>query len=324
MAIDVGYWFSSKAECQNAADAAALAGASKMLTWDSAFKVLGVDPSAAFAEAQTFALSNQNNGTNLNIRPNDCTMGWWDFDTRSMDPSRTYPLSASGVDPDDVTAFKVQVRRDNTLNLPISSFFAPIFGIDEVAINVSAAAYLGYAGNVAVGDVELPIAVLADAVGDGSSGEFVPRCGSVLSFRSENTETAEWTTFFDWPTNDRTVKSYVKGDKLPPALDATTGDVLNVINGNLSNNTFRALQDRFDANKDPSTGTWTTWLPVVLPGHSATKSTLVGFVQFEISGVYTAPAKEVRGNMKCDSILPYSRGGGGNFGVRAGIPVLVD
>ena len=95
LAIDVGYWFSSKEECQNAADAAALAGSSKMLTWNSAFKVDGVDPIASFAEAQSLSLNKQNSGTSLDIQASDCRLGWRDFSKRSLEPSRTYFVGAS-------------------------------------------------------------------------------------------------------------------------------------------------------------------------------------------------------------------------------------
>ncbi|BEQ13672.1 pilus assembly protein TadG-related protein [Desulfoferula mesophila] len=327
MAIDIGYWFSSKSECQNAADAAALAGASKLLTWNTTtMDVTGVDPTAAFAEAKTFSLSNQNAGTSLDILENDCLMGWWDFASRSLDPSRTFPMTATTTDPDDVTAFRVHVRRDATMNLPITSFFASIFGINQVNIDVVATAYLGWVSNVNEGDVELPIALIADAVADGSSGEYTPRCGQELTFRSENTETAEWTNFFDSPTNDVDIRRYVTGAKTAPALDATTGDQLNVTNGSLSQVTFNKLVDRFEAERVPNApgGTWKTWMPVIYPSGSANTAQLVGFVQIEITDVLTAPDKLVKGVIDCNSILPYSRGGGGNFGVRAGIPVLVE
>ncbi len=68
LAVDLGYMYVAKGQLQNAADAAALAGATQ----------LGTTVQKVKDEAIKFALTNKAAGENVAITNNDITLGYWD------------------------------------------------------------------------------------------------------------------------------------------------------------------------------------------------------------------------------------------------------
>jgi Flp pilus assembly protein TadG len=320
-AVDLGMLYTARAELQNAADAAALAGASTMVGYDDSGSMVA-QCDEGISNAKQVASSNKALAVNLTLLDGDITMGYWDSDNKAFDPSRT----GYSADPADLTAFQVTLRRDQEANSPVTTIFAGIVGMDQVNIRATSTAFLGYAGTLPSGEVDLPIAVKEDVV----TGPGGPRCDTWIIFHSEREETAEWTTFFQSPANDPNVRDYVDGSATVP--EVSVGDMINVINGNLSNHTFRALQRRFRANQ--VNGNWNVTLPVIKDStgsssnrHScscqSTQKEVVGFVSYVITGVYTAPRKTVSGYMVCDVTVENSSGGGGNYGTRASNAQLV-
>lgn len=309
LAVDLGVIYSAKAELQNAADAAALAAANTMVSTSG--EVTVATPETALQTARTISLANEALGVNLTLLDQDFVIGFWDTGTGDFDPTRIGFSS----DPSDLTAVRVTVRRDNNANTPVSTFFAGILGINTVNVTATATAFLGFPGSVPGDTVDLPIAILQDKVRSGDA----PLCGEELSFHSENGETAEWTTFFMWPSDSNTVDNYVCDCWDTPELKI--GDIINVVNGNLSNNVFIHLRNRFNANQVD--GEWTVTLPVVDPGSSPTQSTVVGFMKFTITSVQTAPYKNVTGYLHCGGAVPGSSSGGTDFGTRAATAVLI-
>lgn len=308
-AIDLGMVYNARSELQNAADAAALAAANTMVTQSAG--VTTATPGEALQTAKTLSLANQSLNKPLSLLDQDFTIGFWDEDAGAFDASRMGFSS----DPSDLTAVRVTLRRDDLANSPVSTFFAGIFGIDTVDVSATATAFLGFPGEVPGDTVDLPIAILEDKIVDGDG----PNCGEVLSFHSESGETAEWTTFFKWPTNSPTVDGYVCDCWDTPELKI--GDDINVVNGNLSNNVFSHLKQRFDRSKVG--GEWTVTLPVVSSGSSSTVSTIVGFMKFTITEVQRAPHKNVTGYLQCGEVVSGSSSGGTDYGSRAANSVLI-
>lgn len=317
--VDLGLLYATKNELQNAADAAALAGASTLVTYDQDRNVMA-QPDVAITTAQQVALANQALGVNLQLRLEDITLGLWVEPDKDFDPDHIGPSS----DPNYLSACRVVVRRDNLANSPVSTIFAGAVGFSVVNVTALSTAELGYAGSVGDGMVDLPIAVKDDALtSDGS-----PICGQTISFHSENDENAEWTSFFTSPSNDPNVRDYVDGTLSVPALQV--GDEVNVINGNLSTHTFDALADRFqsegtDLDGDGNADAWQVLLPVIGGTSSgASSATIVGFAHLIITEVRNAPYKEITGVLQCGLVVPGSTTGGGNFGSRATTPKLVE
>ncbi len=155
MTIDLGQLFVGKNELQNIADAAALAGAKKLIqAKDPANPWLAaVYCSEAITTAQAVAGENRSFGATMTVTGTDVTLGQWDLTTGSF--SRTGCSS----DPLNVTAIQVTVRRDGTDNPQLSTFFGGLLGVPEMSTSATAVAYLGLAGT---SSLSLPFAVPAN------------------------------------------------------------------------------------------------------------------------------------------------------------------
>ncbi|MBU4565518.1 MAG: hypothetical protein KMY53_10670 [Desulfarculus sp.] len=317
--VDLGLLYATKNELQNAADAAALAGATTLVTYDQDRNITA-QPDVAITTAQQVALANQAMGVNLQLRLEDITLGLWVEPDKDFDPDHIGPSS----DPNYLSACRVVVRRDNLANSPVNTIFAGAVGFSVVNVTALSTAHLGYAGSVGDGMVDLPIAVKEEALNPGNG----PICGSALTFRNESSENGEWTTFFTAPSNDVAVDRYVTGELTVPALEV--GDTVNVTNGTLSQNTFNDLTDRFQANGtdldgDGNADAWQVLLPVISEGGGgASTASIAGFAHMIITEVRDAPYKEITAVLQCGLVVPNSTTGGGNFGSRATTPKLVE
>lgn len=317
LSVDLGMLYVAKSELQNAADAAALAGADSLVGSNGSGEAVA-QPETAVNMAKEVSLANQALKVSLTLLDQDITMGLWDFALGDFDPAHIGP---SG-DPDELTAFRAKVRRDETANTPVPTFFAGLLGLAQAEVSATSVALLGWAGSAPEGTVDLPIAVKADALNDGNG----PLCGNALEFHDEGNENAEWTTFFTWPTNDPAVRQYITGAQPSPPLQV--GDEISVINGNLSNHAFADLRSRFLAEGDDTDGDgeadwWPVTLPVMEPNGSSTSATVAGFANMIITGVSPAPDKNITGFLLCGMVQDGSVTGGGNYGTRADAPKLV-
>jgi Flp pilus assembly protein TadG len=307
-AVDLGMFYVAKAELQNAADAAALAAADTMVSYDANGNA-STATGTALASARTISGANQAIGVNVPLKDpagSDFTIGYWDTTTGDFDPNRT---GMGILNPDDLTGVRVKIRRDDQANTPLDTYFAGIVGLRTLNLTATSTAFLGWSGQVPAGTVDLPIAVAASAITNNN----LPDCGKSLTFHSENDENSEWTTFFTSPANNPNVDAYVTGDLEIPELKV--GDQVNVINGNLSNSTFDDLKTRFDQNAVG--GVWTVQLPVVTWDANSTVATISGFCNFSITEVRGAPDKDLTGTLACQMVIPNSSTGGGNYGTRA-------
>ena len=317
-AVDLGMIYAARSELQNAADSAALAGANTLIAYNGDNLAIA-QPSVATANAQSFTEANTTLNAPLIMLSDDLTMGFWDAQTGDFDYSRVGP----SLDPDDLTALRVKLRRDDSANSPVNTWFAQAVGIDQVPLSVRSTAHLGYAGSTKAGQVDLPIAIIDTAIKDGDG----PTCGDVIQFTNESDETAEWTTFFTWPSSDPSVRQYIKGELEIPPLEV--GQEINVNNGKISQHAFQDLMSRFqnegaDLDGDGNADEWKVLLPVTNEGGPSATSTVVGFCNFVITAVTDAPEKRIDGWLECGKVVPDSQTGGDDFGSRANYAKLVN
>jgi Mg-chelatase subunit ChlD len=115
--VDLGYMFTVQNQLQAAADAAALAAASRLAS-----------TSNVFPEAQQFASYNSAGTRVVNLRTQDVEVGMWQANARTFTPG------ANG------NAVRVTARCDEVLNGRTPFFFAKIFGQTDFKANVSAVA----------------------------------------------------------------------------------------------------------------------------------------------------------------------------------------
>jgi Flp pilus assembly protein TadG len=315
-ATDLGIVYTARGELQNAADAAALAAAKNMFTQDPVTKDAITTPEAARATAHEFSQANSALGASLTLLDPDYTIGWWDL------TAEAFTRTGESSNPDDINAVEVMLRKDDLANNPVTTMFAGVVGVSKVDVTAKSLAFVGYAGAIPEhGGLGFPIAVKTSAVTGGDG----PACGTQLTFHSENNENASWTTFDRWPSNDPTVDKFICDCYTVP--DLKIGDTINIINGNLSNNTFNNLRHRFEHEGTDIDGDghleWVVILPVIPDEANSGAAEVLGFATFEIEEVHSAPLKMVRGVLRCNTIIPSADTGGPNYGARAGNPKLV-
>jgi Flp pilus assembly protein TadG len=150
-AVDMSWLVLTRSELQNAADAAALAGANRLgdnyvlfslPTQTSANKTTLISGavSAATTAAQTYAAANSAGGvSSLTLLSSDIDVGYTDnsgnYTSNSTNPA-LYP-----------NTIKVTMRRDSTANGSLSMFFAPAIGVSTVDVQAAATA-MAYGGRV--------------------------------------------------------------------------------------------------------------------------------------------------------------------------------
>jgi len=151
--IDIGYICSVQAELQDAADAAALAGAAQLqtpfvnyyapgqtnqqlvyLTATGSTDYLGIYPSGLqppTPTAQQYAAYNQAGGVYVNVPASDISFSFYD--------GTTFHSSSSvmGLFPNTIN---VTTRRDNVANGALGLFFGKIFGISNIDLTATASA----------------------------------------------------------------------------------------------------------------------------------------------------------------------------------------
>jgi Flp pilus assembly protein TadG len=136
--VDLGYMIVVRTELQNAADAAAMAGAEQLMEPYARFYAPGqtvaqqlliyLDAVAmAKATAKAVSVMNTAGGANINLQDGDVKVGFYDGTTFTASPALWLPGTNF---PNSV---QVLARRDNTggstSNGPVPLFFAPVFGM---------------------------------------------------------------------------------------------------------------------------------------------------------------------------------------------------
>jgi Flp pilus assembly protein TadG len=127
--VDIGYVICVKAQLQDAADAAALAGALQLM--DPQFNGItntsvaaNSNITAAQTAAKKFALANTAGSTTLTLPAADIVVGYMATPTNQQ---QTLTAWSSGNLPNCI---QVLLRRDSTANTPVSLFFARVLGIN--------------------------------------------------------------------------------------------------------------------------------------------------------------------------------------------------
>lgn len=152
--IDVGYIILCQTELQNAADAAALAGADRLQDLYVDYNAPGADQSAVLTQATTnvapsgstpgspmytaeqFSNYNVAGGVNVSVPDSDVVFGY-------TDANGNYSTSYTGFP----NTIDVTTRRDDIKNTPVSLFFGPVFNKATQALTAHARATI-YVGDV--------------------------------------------------------------------------------------------------------------------------------------------------------------------------------
>jgi Flp pilus assembly protein TadG len=130
--VDAGYMALVKADLQNAADAAVLAGAEKLQSLYVQYNqplqtnqprilidaTTNSGSNSPMATAELFASYNKAGNVSLNLPDSDVTFGFTDINGVYTSPCSGFP-----------NTIQVVLRRDNTANSPLQLFFGGILGM---------------------------------------------------------------------------------------------------------------------------------------------------------------------------------------------------
>jgi len=325
LVVDIGYAAVVRNELQNAADAAALAGARQL---GANYEPLSMADQQAYVcdratvTAPVIAVAGQNLAANapISVLGADIVIGKWDATTRG-------PIVEDLNQPD---AVQVTVRRDSEINGPVSTFFARVLGINTYDAGATATAALTGTMKVDPGEL-IPVGLSKDWFD--STPTF---CGQPIKFNPSNAASgcAGWNTFTRWPANtaylrDTILEGWLSGSFTPPGAEwpvdfvfygNTPGATLLTAFENLFN--YMKTRDRDD---DPDT--WSVYVPVYDNGTGCSNPTgtlpIVGFAAAKITSISGPPDHLINAVVVCDLVEPTSRGGGNDYGVKGSIPGLV-
>jgi Flp pilus assembly protein TadG len=273
LAIDIGHLFVVRNELQNAADAAALAGAHELYLVSGSTITVNVNANQVAYDQALF-----NNSERIPVeaiwKPGqnvpspgtvvDIQRGHWSFGTHTFTasdstnpPDITKSTPVLDADPNFINAVQATARRQDK---PAASFFAQIFGYQSFLMEATAVAYIGFAGSLEPGEADMPIAVCQQALRD-SSGNYNCRVGRFINSSGGGTgNTGAWTNFTQLlpdgtggcgTANPPSVRGYVSGTTTVPGV--TFGAGLGTIGGNVTTLT-KLLYDRWK----PDPKSWPT------------------------------------------------------------------
>lgn len=257
LVVDVGHLYSVRSELQNAADAAALAGARALFPisgYPDATLIPLTDPpycSLAVSAGRAAAASNQAGAvTNLATVTDDVQTGIWNWDAKTfaLDATPSY----------DINAVRSTVRRDSVANQPVASWFAQILGIDSTPVNALSVAAVGYIKKPA-GKV-LPIWIPTDIWGD-------LKDNTPIKGNPDLTDKFAWCAPVPESANASYVKDAIRGVDGTPF--AAISEVVNLQNG-VDGAAFKYIQDNIDSASTtytlPDGSIITGWYTTIMTG----------------------------------------------------------
>ena len=285
LAVDVGHLYGVRNELNNAADAGALAGAHLLVGSDG---TLHVDEAVAEAGRVTQL---HKSGTDT-VTDYLVETGHWSFATRTFTANpateqtdwQERSFAELDADPDFINAVRVEARRPEA-----PSFFAGIMGYENFSVSNEGVAWLGFAGTLYPGELDMPIAVCEDAITDGDS--YTCNVGRMLNSGGNPVtgETAMWTNFTQDPCTTASsadmqdLTDQCSGNNETEVVFGKGIGTQNGVQDNILDNVTDCWLAGADSDGDTIPDTlWPLVLPVVQCGVDNTCSPLVGAVQVNV------------------------------------------
>jgi len=280
--IDLGQMYVVRNDLQNAADAAALAGAAALVQDVNNDGVAEFNPDLARTAAKDCANKNRSLGApaELTVADADVVIGRWDLATKTLDTNAA---------PNQVNAVQVTVRRTGADNPQVQTFLGNALGAgDKKDVEALATAFLDVAGT---SSSDIPFAIPYHYVAGGGVAangwqrvldQFAPSPAYAATKQYQwkdlggNNPVRSDRATFVVPTqgeqNNTVLKKYIWGADMPNGKrfpQKKVGDQLWPMSewkwGSYIKPTFQALKDRFN---DPDTvalkrnGKWRVTVPV--------------------------------------------------------------
>ncbi|SAL03231.1 hypothetical protein AWB81_06360 [Caballeronia arationis] len=295
-AIDIGRAYVVRAELQNAADAAALAGAASLLPGNP-------NPRWSTAQANAASAVGLNSSDGVKLTTASVQSGFWNLtgSPAGMQPSTITPGAY------DNPAVQVTVARATGLNGgAVPFFFAPLFGVKNGPVTASAVSVVSAPGYVGPSGL-FPMAIskcIYDQYWDATTGapKVDSSTGQGFTFQFGNGHTyggcdaGQWTSFQTDNNDVPTVRGLISGGN-PTGL--SLGDSIWIENGIKA-----TIYDFVPTNAD-------VLMPVVQQVTSSTTA-IVGFAAFHIDSVNKS-SKYVQGHLITGFKITASTGPSGPY-----------
>ncbi|MEE8596834.1 MAG: pilus assembly protein TadG-related protein [bacterium] len=334
LAVDVGYSMVTRNELQNIADGAALAATGQLgVNYESIstddlinYDVSGDEETFIKGVAKDVASNNQAGGVgDIIINDNDIEIGKWDTDSRTFTPTLELP-----------NAVRVITRREEGINGPLHTFFAGVFGQNDVAINATATAALTGIDQIAPCELFWPVGISAAWFDywNETTGSWCDQ--NIRMYPTGDIEgCAGWHTFESWPSNASKLAQILQekinggcsdGYETGDPLVYTGGTVASVFDDMKALWEWGRMLNDGEIDLDTDDATWTTI--VVIYGlddcsNPSGEIPIVGFATIAINQVLEMPDKIINATVKCLDFEEGRGGGGGAYGTMGTIPGLV-
>ena len=302
LALDLGHIFLVKNELQRVADAAALAGALRLVTPVSGVTP-GVTPASpdcarALAAAQAVSIKHDADGQPITMANVSVNLGTWNgsafTDTGCATPGLVNAVQAVASKAADIL-FGYIFTGSNTINL-----------------SALATVLVGNTGGLPPGYRTLPIAIDDDKL---------PSNGEQLVMRLNPTPGDDgcWHTFFWQNPSASLLRDLINGTEAPPAIKV--GDYIKVKEG-VAASALKAL----DTQLQQHGGTWDVVLPVIPADSHTGWAEVLGFAAMRLTLVEPKGGdKRIEFQTLDDQLAPTSiPGGDTDFGLASGSPRLVN
>jgi Flp pilus assembly protein TadG len=302
LGIDLGNMYLVKCGLQRIADAAALAGALRLVspaTGMSGVIPLTPDCSRARSAAQAAATSNTVDANPLPLANIAIKLGTYNMQTKTF-------VDTNCASPSAVNA--VHATASRTIPFYLGGI---INGRRQVTLSAQALALTGSVGSVPPGTFTLPVAIDRDKVP--SNGEPL-----IIHLNPSPGDDGVWHTFFNQNPASSLLKDMINGDVPTPALKE--GDFIKVKEG-VDDNTLKSLGKALSDHG----GTWEVMVPIIPPESHTGWAEMLGFAAIRLTLVESQGGdKRIEAITLDNYVAPGANpGGSNNLGLSSGAPKLV-
>jgi Flp pilus assembly protein TadG len=309
LAIDVGMMMLARNELQNAADAAALAGANAMYKRnDGTYEPF---PNWNRARDSSTNAVPYNQAMRQALATGTITTGWWNI---TGTPAGMQPTTKATILSSDAAAVRVQIKKaPGTNGGPITLFLAPMVGVQTEAIQASAVAVVSYPGSVSEGEL-YPTAMsgcLFRTFWDVTTNS--PKIDPLThapyefligsSYHYDGCESGQWTSFNLGTQSAQDMKLLIRDGNGGPL---SIGDTIYVQDGTETSGYVESIKDGLIGQD--------ILVPVTESLEGGTWQQIIGFGAFHIDDIVGGSSKYIQGHFTAGLIVPIAGPGGPSWG----------
>lgn len=209
LAVDLAYGFMVRSQVQNAADAAALAGAACLMPDANCGAAPIPTPNWTAAQARATSFITENSADNSNLQTGTVEAGYWNL---ARTPDTMQPDSLSPLTTNDVPGVMVTIWKSDAENGSVGTFFARLFGTESMNVMRRAVAVISYPGSLSPHEA-IPFVLskcLYDKYWDSANGKplYVPATGAPPITVGDKKQTASVTQVPNEPYRFPAVSTY--------------------------------------------------------------------------------------------------------------------